>query len=137
MEKHLNKKLEETTEKMIKGLHIEKPSADFTASLMQEILELEAKEATQYQPLISKPVWIILALVLVATTGYIALNSNTSNIEWLQSFDLSSLTQNKLTNGLSAMSLPKTFAYAIGLLGIMLCVQIPFLKHHFDKRFQV
>lgn len=137
MEKHLNKQLEVTTEKMMKGLEIDKPSEDFTSSLMQQIHALEATEATQYQPLISKPAWLVLTLILVATTSYIALNSNTSNIEWLQNFDLSSLTQNKLTYGLSAISLPKTFAYAIGLFGIMLCVQIPFLKHHFDKRFQV
>lgn len=136
MEKYLNKKLEETTEKMMKGLQVEKPSSSFTSSLIQEIQNLESKEATQYQPLISKPVWVTLVLILVATTLYIAFNSNTSNIEWLQSLNFSSLTQNKLTNGISAISLPKTFAYAIGLFGIMLCVQIPFLKHYFDKRLQ-
>ena len=137
MEKHLNKKLEETTEKMMKDLQVEKPSSNFTSFLMQEIQNLDTKEATQYQPLISKPVWIVLSLILIATTIFIAFNSNTSNMEWLQSFNFNDLFENKLTHGLSAIALPKTFAYAIGLFGLMLCLQIPLLKHHFNKRLQI
>ena len=137
MEKYLNKKLEEAAENMMMDLQVEKPSSNFTSSLMQEIQNLETKEVTQYQPLISKPVWVALSFILIATTIFIAFNSNTSNMEWLQSFNFNDLFENKITHSLSSLSLPKTFAYAIGLFGIMLCVQIPLLKHHFNKRLQV
>ncbi|WP_250434048.1 hypothetical protein [Hanstruepera flava] len=137
MEKHLNKKLEEITDRLMRGVEVENPSSDFTATIMQEILELEASKTTRYRPLISKPVWAVLSLILVLTTVYLALNSTDSNTSWLNSIDFYTLTNNKVTNAFSSISLSKTLVYAIGLFGIMLCVQIPFLKHHFDKRFQV
>lgn len=136
MEKHLNKKLEETTNKLISGMDVEKPSVDFTASLMEHIHTLETNRVTQYKPLISKLGWMILSILLVITTVYIASTTNSSNIEWLNSVDFSVLTNNKVTNSFSSISLPKTVAYAIGLFGLMLCIQIPFLKHYFDKRLQ-
>ncbi|WP_223033868.1 hypothetical protein [Hanstruepera marina] len=137
MEKHLNKKLEETTDKLMSVAEVEKPSSNFTASIMQEIQELEASRATRYRPLISKPAWAVLSLVLVLTTVFLALNSNDSDTSWLNSIDFNALTNNKMANAFSSISLSKTLIYAIGLFGIMLCVQIPVLKHLFDKRFQV
>jgi hypothetical protein len=44
MEEHLNKKLEISIDRMMKGIDVEKPSADFTTALMQRIEELETKK---------------------------------------------------------------------------------------------
>lgn len=137
MEKHLNKKLDDITNKMMKDVDVEKPSIDFSASLMQKIHELDAKKTASYKPLISKPVWACIAIAFVAVLYFIVSNSDSANSGWLHTLDFSVITNNEITNGLSTITLPKTFVYAIGLLGIMLCVQIPFLKHHFDKRFLV
>ena len=137
MEKHLNKKIEDVTDRMMQNIGVEKPSVDFTASLMQNIHTLDTKKVTSYKPLISKPIWAGLAIAFIAVIYFIVSTNDTTSSGWINSLDFSVLTNNKLTNGLSSFSLPKTMAYAIGLFGIMLCVQIPFLKHHFDKRFQV
>ncbi len=33
--------------------------------------------------------------------------------------------------------MPKYASYSIILFGLMICIQIPFLKHHLDKRFEI
>lgn len=134
MEKHLNKKLEETTARMMQGVDVEKPSIDFTASLMQGIHELETRKVTLYKPLISKSVWVGIALAFIGVIYFIAATNDPASSGLFNNLDFSVLTNNKITNGFSSISLPKTLVYAIGLFGFMLCVQIPFLKQHFDKR---
>lgn len=137
MEEHLNKKLEETTDRMMKGIDVEIPSIDFTNSIMQEIIELETKNVTRYKPLISKPVWAVLGMAFVALLYFIVSTNESVSSDGLDYLDFSVITNNKFTNSLRSFTLPKTIAYAIGLFGLMLCVQIPFLKHHFNKRFHV
>jgi hypothetical protein len=137
MEEHLNKKLEISIDRMMKAIDVEKPSIDFTSDLMQRIEELETKKVTSYKPLISKPFWAGLGIVFMVLIYAIASGNKPANSGWLNNIDFSVLTNNTFTNSITSFALPKIMAYAIGLFGLMLCIQIPFLKHYFDKRFQV
>jgi hypothetical protein len=137
MEEHINRKLEELTDRMMKEIDVEKPSMDFTNSIMQGIHEQETKKVTQYKPLISTPVWTGLGITFMGLLYFIVSTNETTNSNWLNNLDFSVLINNTFTDSITSFTLPKTMAYAIGLFGLMLCIQIPFLKHYFDKRFQV
>ena len=92
---------------------------------------------TTYKPLIPGYLWFVGGFLLVAITGYLFLSTTTEESTWLPALDFSKLTNNNLTQSLSSFSLPKTVLYAILSLGLMICIQIPVLKHYFDKRLRV
>lgn len=136
MEKHVDKSLEAIAQKMMKETRLEKPSLDFTNSIMQQIAVLETKKPFVYKPLISKKAWALIGLVLIGFMYVINSENPSNDLTWFDAIRFESLFNNQLFSGFSTITLPKTLLYAIGFFGLMLCIQIPFLKHHFDKRFE-
>ena len=43
---------------------------------------------------------------------------------------------NKVTEAISGITFSKTLMYAVGLSGLLFFVQIPMMKHFFDKRLE-
>ena len=137
MQEKENKKIEELVDKMMHSLSVESPSVDFTNSIMSQVEALESKKVTTYKPLIPGYLWFIGGFLLVVITGYLFLSTSTEESTWLPALDFRKLTNNTLAQSLAQFSLPKTVLYAILSLGLMICIQVPVLKHYFDKRLRV
>lgn len=132
MEEKETKYLEDLSRKVIGETTIESPSLDFTNAVITRINELHKSEVTVYKPLISKTAWILIALVVVSYIIFFASKTESSN--WLTSVDFKILSK---INVLSDVTLSKTFTYAILFLALMFCIQIPLIKNHVDKRFEI
>ncbi|PQJ78135.1 hypothetical protein [Polaribacter porphyrae] len=133
--KHI-KELDAFAKKYVKEIKQEKPSVDFTVSLMDKIEAIKITASTKVEPLISKKVWYILFIVIVALF-FIPFKTSNKEITILDKVDFSFL--DKLTsvfafNGFN-VSISNTTVYAFLFFGVMIFLQIIFLKKHFNKRF--
>ena len=137
MEKHLDKKLQKLSNKMMKESGLEKPSFNFTDAVMERVEKVSVNQITEYKPLISKQAWFIIAVALLPIAYVIVSNSSSSANNWFDTIDFNSLFNYQFIDSLFSVTISKTVMYTIVLFGIMLCVQIPILKNHFDKRFEV
>ena len=137
MEKHLDKKLEKLSDKMMQESGLEKPSFNFTNAVMERVEKVSANQITEYKPLISKQAWFIIAVALLPIAYIIVNNSSSSNSNWFDVIDFNSLFNYQFIDNMFSVTVSKTVLYTIVLFGLMLCVQIPILKNHFDKRFEV
>ena len=63
--KHINE-LDVFAKKHIKSIKKEKPSMDFTSSVMQTILKAQSVTKFTYEPLISKKVWFIIVAGVIS-----------------------------------------------------------------------
>jgi len=129
--------LDDLTRRVIKKTTIESPSFNFTDSVMSKVNALHESRATVYKPLISKMAWVLIGFGVLALVLYILFFGNkieTSN--WIQSIDFSVLSNINM-NILPSFSISKTVTYSVLFFGLMFCIQIPLLKNHFDKRFEV
>lgn len=137
MNDNIDKHIENLVDKTMKKVSLESPSFDFTNTVMAQVNALGQSSVTTYKPLISKPMWFAIFAIGLAIVLYIIFGMNTTEIGWLNSVDLSVLTNNKFSNALSGFKVSKTVMYGIVLFGIMLFIQVPILKHYFDKRIAV
>lgn len=133
--KEEDKYLESLAKKVIKSTDLESPSFDFTASVMSQIENLDSS-VTVYKPLISKTGWFFIIALILALTVYLFFGIEAESTSLFGPIDLSVLTNNKITNTITGFSMSKTFMYAIVFFCVMLCIQIPFLKHHFNQRLE-
>ena len=101
---------------------------------MSRVTAIAQNSVTVYKPLISKKVWILISIALIAVILFIVLKGDGTSSGWLQAIDYSIVLNNKLTNSLLNFAIPKTVLYGILLFGVMFCIQIPFLSHHFNQR---
>lgn len=136
MEEKENKYLENLSETVIGKEAIESPSFNFTDAVMSKVNALEESAVIVYKPLISKQSWVLIILGILIMVLYILFfGNNTESSSWIQSLDFSILSSINM-DALPSLSISKTFTYAVLFFGLMICVQIPLLKNHFDKRFE-
>lgn len=137
MKDNLDNHIEKLIDKSVKKAALEKPSLGFTNSVMAQIDVLQISTITTYRPLISKPVWIAIFALTLVIVLYIIFGGSNFETGWLNSIDLSIITDNIFSNALSGLKISNTVMYAIVLFGLMLFIQVPILKHHFDKRLEM
>ena len=126
------KKIEAFIDKLMSADSLEQPSLDFTDKVMSKVEAISSSTATVYKPLISKSIWYIIIGSFVALVGYIYLKEPVINNGWFNRFDLSNFSINPLEN--VSFNFSKTLIYAVVLLAVMVSIQIPLLKHYFNKR---
>ncbi|APZ47984.1 hypothetical protein BW723_17510 [Polaribacter reichenbachii] len=131
--KHINE-LDAFAKKYVKEIEQEKPSADFTASLMKNILEGSRSKVFKTKALISKKGWAIIS-VLVLAIVLISFKSTEKSLFKTPELNFSFLDKIQVPELLSTVSLSKTVLYAIFFLGLMIVAQVVFLKNHFNKKF--
>ena len=133
MKENANNHLDDLTKKIIKDTAIERPSFNFTNIVMAKVNVLADNKAIVYRPLISKVGWFFVIGLFVAVLIYTLFFGNqTEGLDLFDKVDFS-----LLSNYLPDFKFSKTVTYSIVLFGLMLSIQIPILKHHFDKRFEV
>lgn len=131
MKEHTNKDLEKFVDKMMKSSTLETPSFDFTAKVMSQVTSTSKSAVTVYKPLISKTTWGILLLLAVGMVIYSFFSKDTTSLPWLDKLDLS-----KVSNLFSGIKISNTVMYSLLMFAVMLFIQVPLLKHYYDKRFE-
>ena len=131
MKENADNYLDDLTKKVIKDSSIEKPSFDFTNTVIANVNAIAKNKATVYRPLISKTVWsFVIGLFLIVFFYVLFFSNQTEGLGWFGTVDFS-LPSNYLPD----FKFSKTVTYSIVLFGLMLSIQVPILKHHLDKRF--
>lgn len=132
-----NKHIEEIhafAKKYVKEIPKETPSVDFTAKLMKTITQLESvKSKIVYKPLISKKAWFVVVLVLV-TVLFIPFSSSKQETFTLPKLNLSFLKKLNFSGSLEHLSVSNTTFIIALIFGLLLSIQIVYLKGYFDKR---
>ena len=129
MKEEVNKELNEFIKKIVKESPTESPSFDFTETVMSRITKLNESKVTVYRPLISKLIWVFVVILFLSLLIYALLFGNeTESLGW---FD--TLNYGFIADSFSGLEISKTTLYGITFFTVMLCLQIPLLKQHFDK----
>ena len=136
MNENADKHLDNLSRKVIGKSAIESPSFDFTATVMSQIKELGKSKATTYVPLISKRVWFVLALATIGIVIYSIFGTSTTDSGLLDKIGMERFSNIEFNNPLDNFNVSQTLVYAVALFALMLCIQIPFLKHYFNKRYE-
>lgn len=137
MKDNIDNQIEKLVDKTMKHSNLESPSLGFTNAVMTQVNAMQKSTVTTYQPLISKPIWIVLFIIALAVVLYIIFGTTTNDSNWLSFIDLNMLTDNKLNTALTGFKVSKIVMYSVVLFGLMLFIQIPILKNYFDKRLVV
>lgn len=137
MKDNIDNQIEKLVDKTMKHSNLESPSLGFTNAVMTQVNAMQKSTVTTYQPLISKPIWIVLFIIALAVVLYVIFGTTTNDSNWLSFIDLNMLTDNKLNTALTGFKVSKIVMYSVVLFGIMLFIQVPILKNYFDKRLVV
>lgn len=141
MNEQTDKYLDQLAKKVMKDASLETPSFDFTNIVMSQVSALSHKKVIAYKPLISKTGWIFILVGILILVFFVLFGNQTSSSGWLNTMGFSMFSNNAMTQVFLNFKIPsftisKTLTYAIVFFGIMVCIQIPFLKHHFNQRFE-
>ena len=137
MKDNVNNRIKKLVKKSVKKASLESPSLGFTNAVMAQVNALQQSTVTTYRPLISKPIWFVIFTVALLIVLYIIFGTTTKDAGWLSFIDLSVITNNRFSNALSGFNVSNTVTYSVVLFGLMLFIQVPILKHYFDKRLEV
>jgi len=133
MDSNADKKLDEFTEKLMKDFSLETPSFDFTTRVMSDVEALSNSKATEYTPLISKRIWALLSICVLAVLAYLFFGDVEVESAWLLSL------QEDLTPNFGSLNLPdfqvsNVLLYSVVGFTFFISIQILLLKNHFSKR---
>lgn len=128
-EKHIN----QIVGNMMKASSLEKPSPDFSSSVLSKIEALETSKL-KYQPVISQRVWFAIVVFSIAFLIGIVLLTPQSQTSYLDSFShLFHFHMNWNFLPLLSLEFSNILIYAILIFALMFAVQISFMKHFFKK----
>ena len=131
-----NKHIEELdafAKKYVKEVPLEKPSIDFTASIMQTILKENASNVFKAKALITKKGWfLIVSLLLVAI--FVPFKQLKQTSIKLPEIDFSFMSKIQIPNLFEYLTVSNTVLYSVFFFGIMIFAQVVFLKGYFEKR---
>ena len=76
MKENEEKLIDQVVSKAVQKVAVQSPSHDFTEMLMHKIKATQASQTTiVYQPLISKRVWSLLAIVFALLIGFVGIRN--------------------------------------------------------------
>lgn len=134
MQVNENKELEKLVDKMMRETALDSPSFDFTSKVMSQVLATKSSGATVYKPLISTTAFITIFGLIFIFCAYLFMYGEGQDESLFTTNHYSKLFNNRL---LSGFSISKITVYAVVVSILMFCIQVPFLKNHLDKRFEV
>lgn len=132
-----NKYIEELdtfSKKYVKEIQQEKPSLDFTSSIMQNIAKEKVAKIFKTTALISKKAWFLIASMLLVAIFIPFSTSKESSIKILE-VDFSFFNMIQIPNLFESISVSNTVLYSVFFFGLMVIAQVFFLKNYFNKRF--
>ncbi|TDJ06678.1 MAG: hypothetical protein E2O67_03435 [Deltaproteobacteria bacterium] len=136
MKEHTEQHLDKLAKKVMQLSSLESPSLDFTAKIMAKVEASATSSITVYKPLISKSGWLIISILVIGGLTYGIFSSGLEGLGWFDNVDYSIISNNKVTEAISRITFSKTLMYAIGLCGLVFFIQIPMMKHYFNRQFE-
>jgi hypothetical protein len=130
--KHIDE-LDAFAKKYVKEMKQEKPSFNFTASLMDKIVVENKKSVYKTTALISKKVWFILACIFTAFL-FLPFKGSEKGLIKIPEIDFSFIHKIQIPTIFDSISVSNITFFAILLFGFMMMIQVVFLKNHFEKR---
>ncbi len=127
-----DKKIEDIIDKLMRDDSLEQAPLNFTDNVMSKVEKLNASTVTVYKPLIPKYIWWLIATGFLGLVVYLFFNDSSNTSSLSERYNLPEISLQSL-EGLS-FELSSTLMYATLLLALMVSVQIPLLKHYFNKR---
>ena len=131
MKNNANKHIDLFVDKVMKSSTLETPSFDFTAKVMSQITAVSKSTVTIYKPLISKTSWGILLLFTAGMVSFLIFNKENTSLGWFNQLNF-----NLVSNLFSGVKISQTTMYSLLMFAVMFFIQIPLLKHYFNKRFE-
>ncbi|WP_435263230.1 hypothetical protein [Tenacibaculum sp. nBUS_03] len=131
-----NKHIEELdifAKKYIREIKEESPSIDFTANIMNAILDTKKSDIYKASPLISKKVWFLLSTILVASIAYV---SKGTSLGWgkMPKVSLNFIDVVHIPNLFEGIIISNTILYTSFFFTLMVFIQIYFLKGYFIRK---
>ncbi|AZJ35380.1 hypothetical protein [Tenacibaculum singaporense] len=128
------KELDAFVKKYINEIEEETPSVDFTANIMDAILNEEQSSIYKATPLISKKVWVVLASLLAIS---MLLVSKGTSLSWLKipKMRIDYLSNIQIPNLFENITVSNLMLSACFFFTVMVFVQIYYLKNHFTRKF--
>lgn len=130
---HDNEKLDAMLERLMRDEALESPSVNFTDKVMDKVYGIESSTVTVYKPLISKRVWLLIALSFVVLVAFVMLNNGSTDSQWLSSLEVPRPEFTLFDN--INFQLSGTFKYAVLFLAVMIGVQMTVIKSYYGRRF--
>lgn len=131
-----NKYIEELdafAKRYVKEIPQEKLSIDFTAAIMQNILEDSRSSVFTPKALISKKGWFLITGLLIVAIFVPFKQMKETTIKFPE-LDFSFLDTVEIPNLFDLISVSETVLYALFFFGLMVMAQVVFLKGYFEKR---
>ncbi len=131
-----NKYIEELdafAKRYVKEIPQEKLSIDFTAAIMQNILEDSRSSVFTPKALISKKGWFLITGLLIVAIFVPFKQMKETTIKFPE-LDFSFLDSVQIPNLFDLISVSETVLYALFFFGLMVMAQVVFLKGYFEKR---
>lgn len=126
------KNLDAFTKKYIKEIEIESPSVNFTANLMDVLLQKENVEVYKATPLISTKIWYLLIGIITASILYVSKGTSLKPIK-IPELNLGFLSEVQMPNLFEGLTVSNTMLYACFFFTLMFFGQVYMLKNHFTK----
>lgn len=130
--KHIQE-LDAFAKKYVKEIKVEQPSLDFTASIMKTILIESKYKVFKVSPLISKKAWVLILLSLVGIF-FIPFKESEKGVGYVSKIDFSFFNTIESLNLFNSISVSNTVLYSILIFGLMVLVQVFYLKKYFESR---
>jgi len=132
------KSLDDFIKRILNETGLEKPTKDFTTSVLSEIELIARKNTMKYTPIISKSMWVcIVFLTIVLFTFIIFSNPTIETSGWLSILKLNELTAFNTSLKMPELFISNTYVYACVGLAFFVGIQAFVLKQHFDKRYSM
>jgi len=127
------KELEKLVAKAMKKSALETPSFQFTDKVMAAVNAQQQTSTINYTPLIPKYIWFSIVALVVGITVYLWYTLQPAPLDFqMPSFNF--IKEETFSQEFKAFTPSKITSYAVMLLALMLCVQIPMLKQYVNNR---
>lgn len=138
MQKNKEKEFDAFVQKRMKKEGLEKPSFDFTTTLLNRIeMQSVQNRGLAYQPLISKSAWYIMAAITLSVLAFLVFGNLNLETGWLPQITLQKLGEIDLIGKLPKIAISDTYVYAFSGLAFFMGIQIYLVKKHFDNRYNL
>jgi hypothetical protein len=136
MKENRNKELDDFVRKVVKEAGLEKPSLNFTETLLSKIdASGPIVDATLYKPLISKMGWGITSLIIVGLCALAVFGKVDTPIVLLDKISLITYAKDSFLDAVRPLELSDTMSYSILIFLVFIMIQIALLKYRLDRRY--
>ena len=134
MKENEEKHIDRLIEGVMKKSTLEITSHDFTSLVMQQVEALKKNAYTTYDPLISKRAWVMIISISIIFFSSVIMLGKIQTSGWFGALNLDFMHSVVISEIFNGIKPSKAMNISITVFALMLLIQIPLLKHYFDKR---